>query len=83
LQTGTDLQKKILKERTVVTSTFSEVFSVFNLDPNFMIDVYKEYLDTDILDACTVEQIPNLHYPTYLAIAVQLNSQYAEILNYQ
>jgi hypothetical protein len=47
-----------------------------------MIDVQEEYLGTDIIDACTVEHIPNLQHPTLLAMALQLNSQYAEILDY-
>jgi hypothetical protein len=55
----------------------------FATEPDLMTNVNEEHLGGEFVDACNVEIIPNLEVPSYLSMMVQLNSPYAEILDYQ
>jgi hypothetical protein len=60
-----------------MTSNIQEMTDMFLSGPDFMIMSSGDPYD---LDVCIVESIPEFQYPSDLAMMVQLNSPYAEIL---
>jgi hypothetical protein len=84
LQNGNDILQLIWKERTILTQTYKERRLRFFTEDNLLIDINEEHLGSSIYpDACKFAIIPESRARSYLAMMVQLNSPYTEILNYQ
>jgi hypothetical protein len=85
LQNGNNILQLIWKERTILTENSKDKRHRFFTEDNLMMDLNEEHLgaSSKYPDPCLFTIIPDLRSQSYLAMMVQHNSPYAEILNYQ
>jgi hypothetical protein len=73
----------IYENRMVLKSSWDELKEEFHQKENRMLVWNSEVLGDLTTDFCSLVSIPRLQYKSKLGLMVQLNSPYAEMLNYQ